>query len=778
MHTPNNKKQVKQTLKFIVYRALIVCFVLFVGMVAYLDIQVRQKFEGQKWALPAHVYTRPYEIYIGQKLDQKGLIQELTELGYQQRLRIDRVGSYRFDNDFIEIHQRPFTFWDGEQKQQIISISLKRGVVTDLVLDGKQTELVSMEPRLFGSVSPLSHEDRALLSLDDVPPDLVQALIAIEDRQFYSHFGVNPLGIARAMIRNITAGKIVQGGSTLTQQLVKNYYLTSDRTITRKLTEMVMAVLLELYYSKDEILQTYLNEVYLSQSGNRAIHGFALGSLHFFGRPLQELELHELAMMAGILKGPGYYNPLRHPERAQKRRNLVLKAMLEQQDITQQQYQDAVSTNLTLAHTKTTHKQLNYSAFQGLVRKNLLSEYQSQDLAGDGLQIHTTLNPRIQQTLEQAIQTQLQSIEKQRKLASDSLQVAAVVVRTDNGEVAALVGDRHDSRSGFNRALNAKRPMGSLIKPFVYLSALEQSQNYSLASALDDTSLVVSQAGSPDWVPQNYDGEEHGETMLIDALARSYNLSTIRLGMSLGVDNVIDTIQRVSGVQSIKPLPSILLGAVEMSPLQVTQMYLSLASGGFKMPIKTVRSVLSKDGQPLSRYPLSIEQVVEPEPATLINYAMQEVVRNGTARSILPHFNYDYGLAGKTGTTDDYRDSWFAGFSGNYLMVVWVGHDDNTPTGLTGASGAARVWASTMSALPLTRLNLAYTEEMATRSVRYTDKHNNQNSGQSCLQRRELPFMKDSLPLATPVCALYNSDLQAEKHDGAGTLRSLFERLF
>lgn len=759
-------------LKFILLRTFIIGFVLFLGSVAYLDIQVRQKFEGQKWALPAHVYTRPYEIYIGQSLDQAGLIEELTELGYQKRNKIDRVGSYTLDNDFIEIHQRPFVFWDGEQKQQIISISLNQGKVSDLVLDGDHTELVSLEPRLFGSVSPLSHEDRALLKLDEVPPQLIQALIAIEDRQFYSHFGINPLGIARAMIRNVTAGKVVQGGSTLTQQLVKNYYLTSDRTIKRKITEMIMAVLLEVHYSKDEILQTYLNEVYLSQSGNRAIHGFALGSLHFFGRPLQELELHELAMLAGIMKGPGYYNPLRHPKRAVKRRNIVLKAMLEQQNITDSEYQHAISASLKLAHADAKRKVLNYSSFQELVRKSLLSEYQSQDLGNDGLQIHTTLNPRIQQTLEQAIDSQLQSVEKQRQMPENSLQVAALVVRTDNGEVAALVGDRHNRVSGFNRALNAKRPMGSLIKPFVYLTALERAQDYSLASALQDTAVVVSQSGSPDWLPKNYDGKEHGEVMLVDALARSYNLSTIRLGMTLGVDSVVDTIERVSGVQSIKPLPSILLGAVEMSPIDVTQMYLSLASGGFKMPIKTVRSVLSKGGQPLSRYPLAIDQVVEPEPATLINYALQEVVRNGTARSVLSQFNYDYGLAGKTGTTDDYRDSWFAGFSGNYLMVVWVGHDDNTSTGLTGASGAARVWASTMSALPLTRMNLAYTEEMVTRSVRHT----NQEADDTCQQTRELPFMKKSLPLVMPVCAQYNNDLQVDQTGSA--LRSLFERLF
>ena len=292
------------------------------------------------------------------------------------------------------------------------------------------------------------------------------------------------MGIARAMVRNISAGRVVQGGSTLTQQLVKNYYLNSDRTLRRKFTEMIMAILLEIHYSKDEILQAYLNEVYLSQAGNRAIHGFALGSRYFFSRPLQELDLPELALLAGIIKGPSYYSPMKNPTRAKQRRDLVLRAMLDEGVIDQQQYDIAVATKLRISTAVEQVAPLSYPAFMGFVRDNLQDDYQQKDLANDGLQIHTTLNPRIQQTLESSAIRELTEIERRNGIDPGSLQVAAVVIRTDNGEVAAMIGDRKPSFSGFNRAISAQRPVGSLLKPFVYLTALQNPERYSLASRI------------------------------------------------------------------------------------------------------------------------------------------------------------------------------------------------------------------------------------------------------------------------------------------------------
>ena len=734
----------------------------------YLDATIREKFEGQKWALPAHVYTRPLELYLGQRLNASLIEAELGELGYVQRVSLDRVGSFDISADKVSIYQREFRFWDGLRPHQLIHIELTGGRIQSIKVEQEngvvnETEIVRLEPRLFGSVSPLSHEDRSLLKLEDVPQPLIDALIANEDRQFYSHFGVNPMGIARAMVRNIRAGRVVQGGSTLTQQLVKNYYLNSDRSLTRKFNELIMAVLLEVHYSKDEILQAYLNEVFLGQVGNRAIHGFSLASRYFYGRPLAEIELDQLALLVAINNGPSRYNPLRRPDLSMKRRNLVLKTMHEEGHIELLDYEKAIDAPLGISPTATSAAMLSYPSFMGFVRNNLQQDYQQDDLLNDGLQIHTTLNPRIQQSLEVAAREELVAIEKRKRIQSGSLQIAAVVVRTDNGEVAAMLGDRNAGFSGFNRALNARRPVGSLLKPFVYLTALEQPENYSLVSLINDVPITVSQKGSDDWQPKNYDKAVHGPVMMIDALARSYNLATVNLGMELGVDNVIKTVAKVGHSKKIRALPSVLLGSVDMSVVEVAQLYLTLASGGFKMPIKGVRSVLSNDNQPLMHYSLDIEQVIEPDFTTLINYALQDVVRHGTGRNVLTGFKFDYGLAGKTGTTDDNKDSWFAGYSGNYLTVVWVGRDDNKSTALTGASGAARVWSNVMQDMPLQRLELSYGEKLIKQEVFYSQSALKQD----CALSRTVPMMVQSLMLENTPCAHrmpYDPDDDEHRH--------------
>ena len=760
---------------FVFWRVCIVLFVVLLGFTAYLDVTIRKKFEGKKWALPAHVYTRPMELYVGQVLDRRVVEDELNELGYSERNLVDRVGYYSFTQDELVIYQRQFRFWDSFRQQQITRIRLSGDQVVSVtvqpdavnqprdsdaqsssVFSGRKStneteqeiDIIRLEPRLFGSVSPLTHEDRSLLKLEDVPSALIDGLIANEDRAFYTHFGINPFGIARAMVRNIQAGRFVQGGSTLTQQLVKNYYLTSRQTLERKFVEMIMSILLEVHYSKDEILQAYLNEVYLSQAGNRAIHGFGLASQYFYGRPLKELDVDQLAMLVAINNGPSKYNPIRNPNDSTARRNLVLKTMHGQGVIDHAEYNEAIKAGLKLSSTAERAAPLSYPAFMGFVRDNLKNDYKQDDLHSEGLQIHTTLNPRVQQALEAAVRSELDEIEQRKFIDKGSLQVAAVVIRTDNGEVAAMVGDRKSSFSGYNRAVKAPRPVGSLLKPFVYLTALESPQEYSLATLIEDKKIVVSQKGSPDWRPNNYDNQEHGPVMMIDALANSLNLSAVQLGMKLGVSNVIDTIERVGYPNNINEYPSVLLGAVPMTVMEVGQLYLTLATGGFKTPVKGVRSVLSNNDEPLVRYPLEIEQVVEPEFNTLITYALQEVVRTGSARSVSRRFKYDYGFAGKTGTTNDYRDSWFAGFSGNYLTVVWVGRDDNDTVGLTGASGAAKVWSKVMQSIPQQRLELGFHENVLSKEIFYSE----DTITQDCSLSRKMPVALASIPLENVPC--------------------------
>lgn len=741
-------------LKSVFWRSALVLLIIFIGYTAYLDVQIREQFEGQKWALPAHVYTRPMELYLGQAFDPKVVESELEELGYLKQNEIKRVGTYRLTGLELAIHQRAFRFWDEARQQQVTKLSIRDGRIASInIIDSigsrTETEIVRLEPRLFGSVSPMKHEDRTLVRLGDVPQALIDGLIAYEDRQFFSHFGINLKGLARVGFQAVTTGRVGGGGSSLTQQLVKNYYLTSERTVRRKLVEMIMAVLLEAHYDKEEILQAYINEVNLGQAGNRAIHGFGLASRYYYGRPLNELTLTEIATLVAINNAPSRYNPLRRPERVMKKRDVVLSAMLSDGKIDQHQFDIASSKPLRLSPVASRAATLSYPSFLGYVRDNLRDGYKQEDLHSEGLRIHTTLNPRIQSTVESSVVSELAKIEKDRKMAKGGLQSAAVVIRTDNGEVVAMLGDRNPSFAGYNRALKAKRPVGSLLKPFVFLTALETPEKFSLASYVKDEFITVKQKGSADWNPKNYDGREHGNVMLVEALANSYNLATVNVGMELGLDRVAGTIRRVGHEQSIRELPSLLLGAVPMTVLDVGRLYLTLASGGFKTPVKSVRSVLSQEDLPLSRYALDIEQVVAPEHTHLINYALQEAIRNGTGRGVLSGFKYDYGLAGKTGTTNDYRDSWFAGFSGNYLTVVWVGRDDNKPTGLTGASGAARVWSRIMRNIPQQRLELGYSEQIVSQQVFYSQ----DSLAGDCGLSRNLPMLLVSLESENISCA-------------------------
>ena len=714
-----------------------------VGLFAYFDLVITKKFEGQKWSLPAHVYTRPMDIYVGQRITQSDVLNELTELGYQLRPsagEVTRVGQYFVDaNNSVSIFLREFVFWNETQPAQKAKISWNGQVIVDILTENQSADDIRLEPRLFGSVSPLSHEDRSLITLDETPQLLIDALLVMEDRKFFRHFGVDPLGILRAFMRNLSAGRTVQGGSTLTQQLVKNYFLTSERTVKRKLTEMIMAILLELHYSKEAILQAYLNEVHLGQIGNRAIHGFGLGSQFIFGRPINELELHEFATLAGMVKGTTRYNPIRNPNNALERRNLVLDVMAKKGLIEESVAIEQKAKPIKTASNASGQLSRSYPAFSDLVRQQIKQDYESSDLEAAGLRIFTTLDPRIQSHLDQTLSQEIGAIEVDRNIPNGTLQAAAVTVRTDSGEVVAIAGGRDPVISGFNRALSAQRPMGSLIKPFVLLSALKNnSAQYQLSSMIVDEPVVISQKGSPDWEPKNYDNQFRGQAMLIDVLAKSYNVPTVNIGMDIGLDVVTEDLQTFGFGGEPKRLPSMLLGSIDSNPLEVANLYLTIASGGFRTPIKSVRSVLTAEQLPLERYALDIDQVIEPKFNNLISFAMQEAVRTGTARGLQSYISPNLGIAGKTGTTNDFRDSWFAGFSGNLLTVVWLGRDDNKATGLTGSSGAARVWGKFMSKLDLQSVELDLESDVAMVSV---PTYSKDSLSYECVTKRELPIL-------------------------------------
>jgi len=741
---------------------------LFVGYVVYLDVTIRAQFEGKRWALPARVYASPIELYPGRAISAQQLTLELNALGYRYGT-LDQPGSYQRTRNGLEIHTRPFAFWDGEQPPLRFRAEVGDQQIESLTALDSDTALplVRLDPLLIGGIYPAHNEDRVLVKLDEVPPALIQALIAVEDRKFYEHHGVHPRAILRALLVNLRAADAVQGGSTLTQQLVKNFYLTADRTLRRKFTEVIMALLLEAHYSKDEILEAYLNEIYLGQDGSRAIHGFGLAAQYYFDRPLQQLNLQQATLLVALVKGPSYYDPRRHPNRALARRNLVLAELAQQKIIPPAEHLRLKATPLEVS-AKAGLGTSPYPAFLSLVHRQLRQDYSEQDLRSEGLRLFTTLDPPVQRAAEHALATRLTAIEKQRRLPSRSLEGAVIVTTTDNGEVLGMVGGRDARYEGFNRALDAERQVGSLIKPAVFLAALSRPEKYTLTTLLDDSPLSWSEPGVAEWAPQNYDKQFRGPVELRTALAESYNVPVARLGLALGVPTVIDQLQRLGIERRLPPYGSTLLGSATLTPFEMAQMYQTIASGGFRTPLRAIREVLTPEGAPLKRYSLAVEQTVDPAAVFLLTTALQEAVANGTGVGLHAYLAKDLKVAGKTGTTDDLRDSWFAGFTGDKLAVVWVGRDDNKSTGLTGASGALTVWGELMQRLAPQPLVPAPPENIEYVSI---DPQSHLRADAGCAGATEVPFIKGSAPVETAPCQP-GSPVKAVK----GWFRRLFDR--
>lgn len=681
--------------------AVCVGALVFVAYLIRLDGEIRDRFAGARWALPAQVYAAPLELYPGARMAGDDLVHELRRLGYRALTSLEGPGTFvQRPGDRVDVHARPFEFWDGPQPATAMIVQFIDGQISGLSngSTGAPLNLARLDPMLIGSIYPQQGEDRVLVRLDEVPDLLPRGLMAVEDRGFYGHFGISPKGITRAFIANLQAGRVVQGGSTITQQLVKNFFLDHRQTWARKINEAFMALLLEAHYEKDEILEAYLNEVNLGQDGGRSVNGFGLGATFYFNKPLVELMPHEIALLVGIVKGPSFYNPRRNPERALARRNLVLKVFADDGLIDQATYDAAVARPLDLAGGRDGGVE-RYPAFVDLVKRQLRRQYEEEDLTREGLRIFTTLNPRAQEVLEAEIVRRLPEIERSRRMDDDTLEAAGVVTNVEGGEVLALVGGRRVRFPGFNRALDARRSIGSLAKPFVYLTALARPAEFNLYSWLADEPVEVKMAHGPVWRPQNYDKQLHGPQPLFAALAQSYNLPTVQLGLAVGADAVMDTFRAAGYRGDATVLPSIFLGAIDIAPLDVAQMYATLAAGGFQAPLSAIREVLTEAGEPLSRYPLKVRQALPEGPVYLVNWALEQVMRAGTGRAAYQQLPSSLSVAGKSGTTDDFRDAWFAGFGGDRVAVVWVGRDDNKSIGLSGSSGALPIWAGVMKGL-------------------------------------------------------------------------------
>ncbi|EOX3348673.1 MULTISPECIES: penicillin-binding protein 1B [Vibrio] len=681
----------------------------FIGI--YLDSIIKPRFDGQLFDLPTVVYARILNLEPGNGLSLQELRNELDVLNYRKVAQPRFPGEYASSSSRIELIRRPFEFADGPEPDRRVMLTFDGSGLNKIESLEQERELgyLRLDPKLMGMLEKDSSEQRLFLRRDQFPEVLVDALLVTEDRDFYQHDGVSPLAIGRAMVVNLKAGRTVQGGSTLTQQLAKNIFLSSDRTLWRKLREAYMALIIDYRYSKDRILEAYLNEVYLGQSGADAIHGFGLASRLYFGQPLQELRIDQLALLVGMVKGPSYYNPMRYPDRARERRDLVLKLMMEHDILTAQEYQQAVTRPLDVQ--KTAQIASRQPAYFQQVSIELKQKLGDKFKADSGLRVFTSLDPVSQSKLEQAIHEQIPQL---AKTAGKDLEAAAIAVDRNSGEIRAMVGGKRTGYDGFNRVLNASRQIGSLVKPAVYLTALAHPEQYNLATTLEDTPLTLKAGDGSLWTPRNYDREYRGDVPLYQALAKSLNVPVVKLGMQLGLDQVSATLASL-GVNrdEIRPVPSMLLGSFSLTPYQVAQMYQTMTNSGKKAPLSALRSVLDLDGNVLYESLPKVSQAVDQQAAWLTTYAMKQGVQEGTGRYLNAQFS-SAALAGKTGTTNDNRDSWFVGVDGREVTTIWLGRDDNQPTKLTGASGALRVYAQYLTYRIPEKLQLPWPEGITT----------------------------------------------------------------
>ena len=670
----------------------------------YLDWQIRSKMDGQIWRLPAEVYSRIESVKISDNLAFDEVIQILLDNEYRQTTMVAAPGDFKLEDDTIVVLRRAFPFPDKPEPQRVLRLRFvdnKLNRIEDLVAV-KAIDEFRLAPKLIAMLES-DNEDRLAIPLQNYPRLLIDALILTEDRRFYDHHGINPVGIIRALITNIRAGQTVQGGSTLTQQLVKNLFLSSERTITRKANEALMSLVLDWRYDKNRILETYLNEIYLGQNGDTQIHGFELASQFYFGRSIREISLDQIALLVGMVKGPSLYNPWRNPQNALERRNVVLKLMLEHKMIGDELYQ--LLSQRPLGVQQKGQISRKYPSFIQTLQADLrreLGEHKISSLLG--ARIFTTMDLKQQAQAENAVVNTVSQL--QLKTKNPYLEGAMIVADYRVGEIRAVVGGLQTQYAGFNRALMAKRQIGSLVKPSIYLTALSNPEQFRLNTPINNQPITINVKGSPPWQPRNYDKKYSGSVMLMDALARSLNIPTVNIGMKVGLSKVIDT-QKAMGWDNVEipKVPAMLLGAYTISPYDVTKLYQTIANQGGRIELSTVDTIADRQGNIIYQHDKTAKQVVPQEAAFQTLFAMQQTVERGTARSLQNDYA-DLRLAGKTGTTNDARDTWFVGIDGKNISTVWLGRDDNGETKLTGASGALQIYKDYLSHTYIEKLKL------------------------------------------------------------------------
>jgi penicillin-binding protein 1B len=683
--------------------AVMVVFVTFLGFVGYTYVVITTKFNSsRRWDLPSRVYSDATPIVPGMSLPRALLEPKLNHVGYHEvKARVANPGEYRYSGSDLEIYLQNFEYPDIEFRAMPVVVEFAGAEVRAVhrLDDNVALRAVRIEPELITSIYNNEMEDRLPVPLSAVPKVVSDAIISTEDKNFYSHAGISIRGSLAAFIADVKAGKIVRGGSTLTQQLVKNYYLNQERSWSRKGIEILMAVLLEMRATKPEILEAYLNEIYLGQNGAVQILGVEQASQLYFGKHVTYLTLPEAATLAGIIPSPNVLSPLRYPERARARRDIILGLMRDQGKITPEEYAAAVSSPFTVARFPKTSRSAPF--FVDLVMKQLRETYPETQLKTEGLRIFTTLDMIMQRSAEQALESGAVDLAKRYSWIRKSpvpLEGVMLTIQPGTGYVKALVGGRNYSKTQFNRAIQARRQPGSLFKPFVYVTAMDPTlgeQALTAATVLDDSPITV-RTGNAVWQPHNYDNQFHGPVTVRTALAHSYNIPAVRAAIRAGIPNVVKEASAIGIESRLEPYPSISLGSFEVTPLEIAFAYSAFANLGVKAEPISILAVATRDGKLLESREVKMKRVAPASLCYVMNDILKDVLNYGTG-SKARQLGFARPFAGKSGTTSDYRDAWFIGYSPRILSLVWIGFDDGHSVRLAGGDACVPIWTQHMN---------------------------------------------------------------------------------
>jgi penicillin-binding protein 1B len=688
--------------------ALVTAFVLGVGSY-FIRREVIRRVRDRSVTSNAGVFSRPYPLERGMSISRSQTLARLERLAYRKvNTTPEHSGEYELTDDKLFIYFRGAHFGGHpDQESQLVQFDLGSNKEIKNILDVKFRQPMKqayLEPELLSLLGDSATRASTPKQLHDYPPYLVNALLAIEDERFYQHWGIDPIGLLRAIVVNLRAGHLVQGGSTITQQLAKNLFFTRERSFVRKAFEALSAILVETAFSKEKILELYMNEIFLGQEGNVAIHGFGEAAKAFFGKDVENIDLAEAATLAGIIKAPTSLSPRLNPKASKKRREVVLNKMLEQGYISPEERNRAALENLDIQPAQRNKRIAPY--FVDFIRRKMEEQIQTDDPAASRLQIITGLDVDYQRCAETAVENGLKRLEQSYpriKKSKEPLQASLISVNPVHGEVLAWVGGRDYGENQFDRVSQSKRQPGSTFKPFVYLTALDKDlNNYRVArttSILSDEPTAIPVAGGKTWEPKDYEDEYLGDVTVREALTHSLNIPTVQLAMKVGIDAVAHTAALFGFGEDLPHVPSLALGAGEVSAFDLARAYAAIANGGLLINLKPIIAIMLENDPVPVGVPESKEERVASESAVFVlTNMLQSVIESGTGQ-VVRRMGFQSPAAGKTGTSSDTRDAWFVGFTPRTLAIVWVGFDDNKETKLTGAQGAAPIWTEYMKCI-------------------------------------------------------------------------------